>query len=254
MNELDRSYGSVTARFYDAAYEAISEQRRDGEFYASLAREAGGPVLELGCGTGRVLLEIAAQGYPCTGVDASQAMLNVLRDKRPPPTLHLVCAPMQAFEFEGEDERFALIFSGFRVFQHLDSIADQLACLERVRRYLTPGGIFAFDVFRPRMQGPDSIPEREQLRFELEGDQVVRYETVERDRARQSLHVRMRYEVHRAGEVVANEFSDFDMRWFYRYELEHLLARAGFEDVMIYGDFDRSPISVESPSFVVVAR
>ncbi len=63
----------------------------------------------------------------------------------------------------------------------------------------------------------------------------------------------MRYERRRGGAVVGNETSTFDMRWFHRYELEHLLARAGFDDVAIYGDFDGTPVNRDSPAFVVVA-
>jgi hypothetical protein len=118
LRDLDREYGQATARFYDAAYER-SPQLDGGDvaFYRALAREGGGPVLELGCGTGRVLLEIAADGFPCTGVDASQHMLARLRAKSRFPNLRLVHAPMQRFDLPGE--RFGLVFSAFRAFQHL---------------------------------------------------------------------------------------------------------------------------------------
>ena len=69
---------SVTARHYDAAYAALPELGDDVDFYRDLAREAGGPVLEIGCGTGRVLERIAADGLPCTGLDASPEMLGKL--------------------------------------------------------------------------------------------------------------------------------------------------------------------------------
>ena len=58
----------------------------------------------------------------------------------------------------------------------------------------------------------------------------------------------------RDGRVVGNEHADFRMRWFWRYELEHLLARAGFGEVEIYGDFERGPVATDCPAFVVVAR
>lgn len=253
MNDIDRAYGNTTVRFYDAAYAKTSASRRDGEFYAGLAAQAGGPVLELGCGTGRVLLEIAAQGFPCTGLDASQAMLGGLAAKSPPANLRLACAPMQDFDL-GED-RFALIFAGFRVFQHLNTVKDQLDCLACVRRHLAPGGMFAFDVFNPRMHlKPDHQPEQEDLRFECDGVEVVRYVTVDLDRFAQLLHLKMRYEVPREGGAPENLESSFDMRWFHRWELEHLMASAGFGDVTIYGDFDSSPSTADAPALIVVAR
>ena len=110
-------YGGVTARYYDAAYAVLRAPSQDVAFYVELARAAGGPVLELACGTGRVLLEIARQGIACAGVDLSPRMLARLRAKGAPPSLRLVQAPMQRFDL-GSD-RFALIYSAFRGFQHL---------------------------------------------------------------------------------------------------------------------------------------
>ncbi len=248
------SYGPVTARYYDAAYGVHAALGPDVEFYRALARQAAGPVLELGCGTGRALLPIASEGIPCTGIDASQAMLNTLLAKQPPRTLRLACAPMQSFDL-GAD-RFTLIFSAFRAFQHLYTVADQLACLASVRRHLAPGGLLAFDVFNARLARIALLeePEFEELRFPHEGDDVVRFTTVTRDLGLQLQHLRMRYERRRGGEVVGNDVVEFDMRWFYRFEVEHLLARAGFELVSLFGAFDRSAFSGASPAIIVLAR
>ena len=252
---LDRDYGEATARFYDAAYDRSAQlDGRDLAFYRELAQQGGGPVLELGCGTGRVLLEIAKDGFPCTGLDASQHMLGRLRAKSTFPNLRLVHAPMQAFDLPGE--RFGLIFSAFRAFQHLYTVEDQLACLDCARRHLAPGGRVAFDVFAPRAarMALAEEPEAVDLRFELDGEQVARYAQVTRDYVEQILHVRFRYERSREGRVVGSEHASFRMRWFWRYELEHLLARAGFSQVEIFGDFERRPVAADCPAFVVVAR
>ena len=247
-------YGGVTARYYDAAYAVLRAPARDVEFYTELARASGGPVLELACGTGRVLLEIAKQGIACTGVDLSPSMLERLREKGAPPSLRLVQGAMQRFDLGAE--RFALIYTAFRGFQHLYTVEDQLACLACVRRHLAPGGAFAFDVFNPRLDrmGGSEDPEREGVRFELDGEQVVRHERVQRDPGTQLLRVRMRYERRRAGGNPVNQEVEFQMRWFYRFEIEHLLARAGFQEIAIYGDFARSPFAAGSPEIIAVAR
>jgi SAM-dependent methyltransferase len=252
-SEVDE-YGSVTARYYDAAYATMRGPLGDAEFYRRLAQEAGGPVLELGCGTGRVLLPIADTGIPCTGLDASPRMLEVLRRRNSNPTLRLVCARMQDFDL-GED-RFALIYSAFRAFQHLYTVEDQLACLACVRRHLAPGSRFAFDVFAPRLEriAVTEEPEKEDARFELEGEEVVRHTAVSRDPANQMMHVRMRYERRRGGEALGEERVDFHMRYFYRYEMEHLLARAGFVDLELYGGYDGRPYDYLSGELVVVAH
>ena len=250
VSERD-AYDSM-ARFYDAAYAQLRSPE-DVAFYRDLAVASCGPVLELGVGTGRVLLPIAELGIPVTGVDSSPRMLQALRVKRFPPTLRLLCAPMQDFDL-GAD-RFTLIYAAFRSFQHLLEVEDQLRCLACVRRHLAPGGTFAFDVFAPRFDllAQGVCPEIEEARFELDGDTVVRHVRVSTDAALQRLHVALRHERSRGGELVANECVPLTLRYFFHYELEHLLARAGFS-AEFYGGFDRRPFDHVSGETVVVAR
>ncbi|MFQ5512994.1 MAG: class I SAM-dependent DNA methyltransferase [Myxococcota bacterium] len=248
------AYGHVTARYYDAAYEKLRAGCGDVEFYRELAREAQGPVLELACGTGRVLLEIAKQGIPCTGLDASPRMLSALRRKEFPPTLRLVCAPMQDFDL-GE-VRYSLIFSAFRGFQHLYTHEDQLACLACVRRHLAPGGRFAFDVFSPDPERSRLAhePEAEDVRFEMDGETIIRLTAVERDLDRRLLTARMRYERRSGNEVIDSERIDIPMRYFSADELRALMTEAGFDHVTLHGNFDRRPYAEGSPEIIVVAR
>jgi SAM-dependent methyltransferase len=166
----------------------------DVDFYRGLAREAGGPVLELGCGTGRVLLPIARDGIACTGLDSSEAMLEELRRKNPPENLRLVAGGMESFDLA--PDRFALIFSAFRAFQHLLTIEDQLACLDAVRRHLAPGGLFAFDVFAPKLERIAIFdePEAEEARWKEDETEIIRFTAVRRDPATQVMEVTFRYE------------------------------------------------------------
>lgn len=252
--EFHAAYNQVVARYYDAAYELALASGADQAFYVQLALEHGGPVLELGCGTGRVLLEVARRGIECVGLDSSQAMLARLGERahgRPP---ELCLGRMQAFDLS--PRRFRLIYSAFRPFQHLYEVDDQLACLERVLAHLEPGGCFAFDVFNPKPEswGEPLVVERGDLRFELDGDEVLRYVSIRRNPVEQLAEAHMRFETRRHGHVVNNEIEVVYMRWFTRFELEHLLARAGFVRVSIYGDFDRSPVEQGSPELVVVAH
>jgi SAM-dependent methyltransferase len=254
MSENPDRYGAVTARHYDEAYARLRAPSGDAEFYLALARESGGPVLELGCGTGRVLLPIARAGIACTGLDLSPNMLDALRVKQPPASLNLVRGRMQDFDLGAA--RFALVTAPFRAFQHLYTVEDQLACLARVRRHLAPGGRFAFDVFKPR---PERMalahePEQEDARWREDEDEVVRSAEVTRDHASQTMQVTMHYDRWRAGRRIARESADFRMRWFHRYELEHLLARAGFGDLALYGNFDRSAYGPDSPEMILIAR
>src|SRR5262245_5340759 len=104
-------YERLMADTYDAQYAILRDPSGDVAFYSGLATQTGGPVLELGCGTGRVLLPIARTGIACTGVDPSEQMLRVLREKRPPDNVTLVQGSMQTLDLRKRG--FALAFLAF---------------------------------------------------------------------------------------------------------------------------------------------
>jgi SAM-dependent methyltransferase len=254
MAQEEDVYGAAGARYYDAAYAALRRGSGDVEFYRSLAREARGRVLELGCGSGRVLLPIARDGWPCAGLDSSPAMLARLAAGNPPSNLRAVRGQMEGFDLPGE--RFAMVFSAFRAFQHLLTVEEQLGCLRCVRRHLAPGGVFAFDVFAPRLERIAQLeePEAEDARFLDEGVEIARFASVRRNPALQIMDVTFRYERRSAQQAAASEFFTTRMRFFFRYELEHLLARAGFASADFFGGFDRRPYDYFSGETIVVAR
>ncbi|HKA35387.1 MAG TPA: class I SAM-dependent methyltransferase [Thermoanaerobaculia bacterium] len=247
-------YGPTGAAFYDAASSRLRGSSGDSAFYLSLAKKTGGPVLELGCGSGRVLLPIARTGIPCTGLDPSRTMLARLRKNDPPSSLRLVQERMQDFDLPGE--RFALIYSAFRAFQHLLTVEDELSCLAAVRRHLAPKGIFALDVFAPKL---DRIavfrePEFPELQWKEGETQVRRLTSVARNPATQVFEVRFRHEIRRPGKRPESRTVRTKMRWLFRYELEHLLARAGFTGIQVFGGFDRRSYDYFSGETVVIAR
>jgi SAM-dependent methyltransferase len=241
MAHEDVLYDQALALAYDPEYTVIRDPSGDREHYAHLAHETGGPVLELGCGTGRVLLPIAAEGIACVGLDLSPAMLDVLRSKHPPSNLEIVQGSMTDFDLGAG--RFRLIFSAFRAFQHRCTVEEQIAALACVRRHLAPGGVFAFDVFAPNLARLALAEEAEQGDARVQdGDvEIRRYATIRRDPVTQVMRVRFRHERWRDDALVSEELSEVNMRWFHRFELEHLLARAGFAVAALYGGFDLRP-------------
>jgi len=241
-------YEGLLARNYDALYGVMRDPSGDAAFYRGLAQEIGGPVLELGCGTGRVLLPIGALGIPCVGVDASPAMLAALRAKNPPPNVELVEGRMESVDLG--DRRFRLVTSPFRAFLHLLDVPSQLAALANVRRHLAPGGAFAFDVFDPKLAWLIAPGDTERLdaTFKRDGVEIRRFAKTRTDLATQIMEVTFRFE---PAETEGN--TTVRLRWFYRYEIEHLLARAGFTDVTFYGGYDRRPWRPEGET-VIVAR
>jgi SAM-dependent methyltransferase len=207
-------------------------------------------VLELGCGTGRVLLPIAARGIACVGLDASAEMLAVLREKDPPAHVELVYARMEDFDLGAR--RFALVTAPFRALQHLLDVPTQLAALANVRRQLAPGGSFVFDLFDPKLERVALLEEAEgnAIPFRHEGRSMRRYDRVRRNPTTQVMTVTFRYQ----GEVpeLCGE-TEVQLRWYYRYEIEHLLARAGFDELEFLGGFDGRPWTAGHET-IVVAR
>jgi SAM-dependent methyltransferase len=148
---LDDVYG-LGAKYYDPAYDA-KKDLVDGQFYLELANIYGGPVLEFGCGTGRITLPMARQGVDITGLDRSHPMLEVLRSKlakEPPDVARRVRVVEGDFLTHDLGRKFELVTIPFRPMQHMYTAADQVSALQNAAKHLTDGGILAFDVFYPR--------------------------------------------------------------------------------------------------------
>lgn len=243
-------YDRLIARNYDAVYSVLRDPSGDAAFYLQQARECGGPVLELGCGTGRTLLPIGRAGIDCVGLEPSSEMLAVLREKDPPPNLCLVQGCMQ--ELDLGDARFPLITAPFRAFSHLLTVEEQLCALGRIRQHLAPGGRFVFDLFDPKLERMALLQEPEALAatFQYEGCAVQRFDSVTRDPSTQIITLRMRFA---GGPPELTGSTELPIRWFYRYEVEHLLARAGFAHVTICGGFDGRPWTAGGET-VITAR
>ena len=261
MNQMHDDY-DFTAEFYDAfgAY----RDRPDVPFFVDQAKRCGGKVLEVGCGTGRVLIPTAKAGVAITGLDLSSRMLNRCRQKlaREEPSVQarveLARGDMRDFSLEG---RFALTTLPFRPFQHLVEVEDQLACLRCIGRHLDRGGRIILDVFNPSLKGltdesrftesDDGEP------FELADGRKVRRRVrlTQRDLFRQVLQIELIYYVTEPGGRDQRLIDSFPMRYLFRYEAEHLLARAGFEVEQLYGDYAGSPYGPQTNTeLVFVAR
>src|SRR5213592_4322659 len=144
--ERDPSEAARLAALYDLAVSPL-EGGPDVEWFSALARRTGGPILELGCGTGRIAVPIAQESHHVVGLDRSQAMLERAerRARRANVEVRWVEGDMRAFSF---DESFALIFIAANTFLMLKP-DDRWTCLARVREHLAPRGRFAIDVFQP---------------------------------------------------------------------------------------------------------
>lgn len=250
------------AEFYD--YVVPYRDRRDVAFFVELARQAEGPVLELGCGTGRVLIPMARAGSEIVGLDLSSPMLAVCREKLSRESadvqarVKLVHADMRKFALGQE---FRLVTMPFRSFQHLLTVEEQLSCLSSIHTHLGPGGRMALDVFNPSL--PRLVDDRYLVEAEEEppftmpdGRRVVRRSRiVSRDPARQILEVEFTYTVATPEGGEEQLTYRTPIRYLFRFEAEHLLARSGFAVESIWADYDRSRYGTKDPGeLIFIAR
>ena len=255
------TYESFVAEYYD--YLPMVAGRPDVEFYLAMARAQGEPILELGCGTGRVLLAMARASLRVVGLDLSEHMLGRCRAKlelEPAEVrqrVRLVPSDMTNFDL---GEHFRLITIPFRPFQHLLEVEQQMACLRCAHRHLAPGGKLVLDFFQTdprRMHDPAFLQESApQPEVALPDGRKVRL--TERaaafHRAAQCNDVEMFYNIkHPDGRCERLVFA-FTVRYFFRFEVEHLLARCGFRVVDLFGSFDHSPLRDDSPDMIFVAE
>jgi len=243
---------SAIARFYDGDYAHFRTPSGDVGFYVEEALGSGGPVLEFGCGTGRILIPTAEAKIAITGVDASEAMLSQLRAKLPGADVHV--GDMRDFDAK---RRYALVTIPFRPIGHVIDAEDHVRLFANMRRHLAPEGRLIFDFFHPKLAYL-AAPRPEKLDFErVEGEKRIRrYSSAVPHVSRQVNDVTLRWEIEdREGRIEHQRYRTvFPMRWFYRFELEHALARAGLRVEALYGGFDRSAFGDDSPEMIFVAR
>jgi len=245
------------AEYYDFDH-AIS---LDVEFYLDFARRCGSPILELACGTGRLVVPLAEAGFEVYGVDLSDNMLAVCRrkldEKHLADRVHLARANMAGFDLPNKG--CALAFVALRSFMHLLRQDDQLACLRSVYQHLRPGGYFIVDIIAPDLETlarkPDGafVVRRE---FDLpDGHHVVRQDRlVEHDVVQQIRRFEFKFEeFDSTGALVRERLIPLYMRYTFRYELQLLLERAGLALVDIFRDYEKNPYD-GTGEIIAVAR
>jgi len=249
-DEMD--YPEYYARFYDLIYAKV-RKGVDDQYYLRQILAAGGPVLEIGAGTGRLFIEALKRGADIYGLDNSASMLGVLKPK---------LAAGDHRRIYHQDARqmrlgrtFDLIIAPFRIFSHLLTVEDQLAVLNGIYDHLSPDGRLIFDLYVPNpkmiVEGLDGL-----IDFAGEyapGKMIKRITSMKADLVNQISDVSMRFVWDEEGLEVEREFI-FKMRFYFRYELEHLVSRSPLKLVAIHGDFNETPLNRDSKEFIVMGK
>ncbi len=221
MNPQPSAYDAI-AELYDPWSASVTE---DVGFYLAEARRSGGPVVELGVGTGRIAIPLAADGIRVIGIDSSRAMLELCARRAGLAGIELDLR-LGDLQEPPVPERVPLVIVPFRSYLHLHTDADRRRALAAVHAVLVPGGRLVFDVFAP---APDDIEET-QGRW-LEREPGI-WERAEWDTEARTLTL-----------TVRGDGAEATMRlaWIENDEWGALLVDTGFEIEACYGWFDRTP-------------
>lgn len=255
----DPHLAAFVARVYDGEHRG---DEADIAWALRLARDVGGPVADLGCGTGRLTVPLAAAGFETSAVDRSPAMLQQLRIKlgRQSPAIRerVRIEAMDLSAWNTQENRLSLAVLGYNTFAALLTVEAQRSCLGNIRQALRPGGMLALATAAVGAS-VIALPEgftREVYRrpapelgpgVELARRDVHRWT----DETRQLRQLAVIYDVREPDGGRRRHQYEYAARYTSRWELEHLLARSGFDDVHVWGGYDAEPFTVEGGLLVV---
>ena len=247
-----KSRYAVEASFYDFLYDRTDDLR----FYLEYAAKAGGSVLECACGTGRLLLPLAREGYQVTGLDSSEEMLRVLRaklrkeDSATRKRVHLVRADMRKFKLP---TRFAMAFVGFSSFLHNISVKDEEECVRCISEHLRPRGSFIVEVFNPDLTRPQQLVRLDKVK--QRGNQtVLRFTAQEMDFKNQTMNCTNIYDFVNPSGTVKRKVVHYPLRYIFKDELVGLLDRTGYRIEAVYGSVNHEPFIATSSSIICIAQ
>ncbi|NPV08841.1 MAG: class I SAM-dependent methyltransferase [Anaerolineae bacterium] len=239
------------ARYYDLRHGAYVE---DLAFYRDLARGSH-LVLELGCGTGRLLMPLADEGVAVLGVESSPAMLcrarSRLEGQEAADRVQLVRADLRRPVCRGA----SLALLALNTFNHFGHREEQVQVLEAARFSLSSGGRLVLDLPNPHLELERGVQGACVLEQVTDTDEGVLYEwsVTEVDRAAQRMRLRCVYDLARPDRII-RETCLAELYLFYRPELELLLERTAFAVEGVFGDYDGSDYEEGSPRMLAVAR
>ena len=243
-------YYDATARYYAIQYG--DDQLGDRQFYRELAVDTQGPVLEVGCGTGRIYLDLLDAGVDVDGIDLSAGMLDVLRENAAAAGVEPTVWQADVTQFD-PPRSYDLVIIPFRAFLHLMTIDDQLAALSNVREALSDDGQLALNFFPPNVgyiaenygEWQDRPLERDGKRYEMRS-----YSELVDD---VNWIVREQRELRDADGNLLFE-QTFDLKLVTKREFELLLRVAGFSAWSVFGGFDREQLESADQELVWIVE
>ena len=236
---------------YDLEY---ASQHEDVMFYLGVASDLGGPILELGCGNGRIALPLARAGHEITGLDLCEPMLAAFRSRlaqEPAAVRDRVTIRRQDFLHLDGDRTYPLVLLPFNALHHCATHRDLLSLFEGVHRNLAPGGRFLIDCYLPDpalyRRDPNARYEERIFNHPTTGERLVSWERGWYDPRTQVHHVVYIYQ-HADGYEHEDQI---DFRMYYPQELRALIDWGGFRIIDDAQDFSGTPVSPEALKWVL---
>jgi SAM-dependent methyltransferase len=253
MNEYD-----LIAPFYDVEHAGFDEDIDLYLNYAALYGGTGGRLLELACGSGRLLLPLAREGYTITGVDTSARMLEIARmalaseglDRQVSLAQQDMCALQLG-------QKFQMAFIALGSFGHLVTRRQQREALSSIRAHLTPGGVFILDISNADVRYMESMGGQvlHQGTWMMEdGSLLTHFVSPASSATTHLLDLVHFYDRHKQGEAITRTIARMQLYLFERNETELLLESTGFVVKEVYGNYDLSPYENDSPRMIVLAE
>jgi len=246
------------AHYYDLTHDSLQE---DLPLIMELARQADGPVLELGCGSGRLLLPIASAGSVIIGVDNSPAMLTLARRKvnaLPDGVQQRIQLHQADMSAPALDNNFALILIPYNTLMHLDTRQAQ-ATLTRAAKLRQPGGKLFVDLLNPFTAA--ATPDDQLLSLENSmtdpesGDIILQFAANRLDASNQQLHITWIYDRSPAGGgPIHRTVAETTYHYRFPHQLELLLRDSGWNRIQLLGNYDRAPFTEESERLLIIAE
>jgi SAM-dependent methyltransferase len=263
---MSQSQDERGEQFYAEPYdESVSDWPNEINFYQEMtanAKHAGRSVLELACSTGRVAIRLARGGASVVGLDLLPYMLEVARQKSVDiANVRWVEGNMRPFQL---DDAFGLVIITGNAFQHLNLPNDQVACLECIKGHLMPGGRLVVHLNHLNFKWLGELVSQKETQFEAEGKfihattgrEIQSYRAWSYEPSTQTAIVRARWEEMDADGRVTDTWQTAPARihCVFRFEMEHVLARAAFTADAVYGDFSRHPLPDNSTDMIWTAH
>jgi ubiquinone/menaquinone biosynthesis C-methylase UbiE len=257
MSDVNYEYRDLLAQTWDL-FRGDTSGWVDRFFYRDIITEYGQPVLDVGCGTGRLLLDYMREGVDIDGVDNSPEMLALCKEKASElglkPTLF-----QQSMEDLDLPRKYKVILVPSSSFQLMTEMKMARRAMSRFYEHLEPGGILVMPFMLIWQEGTPTqtewVPDGEMERLG-DGAQIRRWSRARYDLGKQLEHTETRYEVSLDGEIISSEYHSRSPAtcWYTQSQARDLYHQSGFTDLRLYSEFSQEPAQEDDTIFSVVGH